>query len=88
MWIFSFLGSKLGKYAAIAGGVLLAALAIFRAGSRSAKRKQKVKNLEEYIDVNKRAREAEADAAREVGALDDDKLNRRLRDQHGALRDE
>ena len=85
MWIVTFFTSRIGKYAAMVGGLLLAILAIFNAGSRAAKRKQKLKNMETYIDTSKRAQKVAEDSAREVGAMDDDELNRRL-DKLGGLR--
>jgi len=78
--------SWIGKALVAVAGLLITALWIFNAGERKQKRKQKIANLEEHIDVRDRADSA-ADAARKVGGtLSDDELAVRLR-KHGALRD-
>jgi hypothetical protein len=78
------LGS-IGTYLMMALAVLGALFGVYKSGARSEKRKQTVRNLETYVEVQKRARAAQevSDAKTDAdpGAVDE-----RLR-EHGALRD-
>ena len=80
-----FRSTWLGKALAVTGAVLIAILFVYRKGKSDARKDQKIKNLEEYADVNKRAREREVVAARRAGQLDDSERADRLR-EHGGLR--
>lgn len=85
---FGFLrNSWIGKAAIIAGGVLLTLLMVFAAGGRSQRAKQKLANLENYVDVQKRVDQTTEDAARLAGAMSDDELADSLRGHHGAFRE-
>ena len=85
---FGFLrNSWIGKALIIAGGVLMAVLLVFSAGGRSQRKKQKIKNLEEYIDLRERADETADQTTRDLDGISDDDLNLRLRDHDGAFRD-
>ena len=85
---FGFLrNSWIGKAALIAGGVLLTVLMIFTAGGRSQRAKQKIANLENYVDVQKRVDRTTEEAARMAGALSDDELDDSLRGHSGAFRE-
>ncbi|MCH7522039.1 MAG: hypothetical protein IIB42_10130 [Candidatus Marinimicrobia bacterium] len=84
---FDFLrNSWIGKALAIAGGILMAVLLVFSAGGRAQRKKHKIKNLEEYIDLHKRADKTADQTVRDMDGISDDDLNRRLRDR-GRLRD-
>ncbi len=85
---FGFLrNSWIGKVLAIAGGVLMMVLLVFSAGGRAQRKKQKIANLENYVDVQKRVDQTLEDAARAVGAMSDDELNDSLREHPGAFRE-
>ena len=85
---FGFLRTSwIGKALAIAGGVLMAVLLVFSAGGRAQRKKQKIKNLEEYIDLRERADKTADQTVRDLDGISDDDLNRRLRDHDGAFRD-
>ncbi len=85
---FGFLrNSWLGKVLAIAGGVLMAVLLVFSAGGRAQRKKQKIKNLEAYIDLRERADKTADQTARDLDGISDDDLDRRLRVHDGAFRD-
>ncbi len=85
---FGFLrDSWIGKAALIAGAALMAVLLVFSAGGRAQRRKQKIKNLEAYIDLSERADGTADQTARDLDGISDDDLNRRLRDHDGAFRD-
>ena len=85
--IFGFLrNSWIGKVVIIAGGALMAVLLVYSAGGRGQKKKQKIKNLEEYIDVRERADKTADQTLRDLDGISDADLARRLRD-HGAIRD-
>ena len=81
-----FRSSRIGQFMAMIGGVLFVLWMAYLKGGRNAVMKQRVANLEGYIDVTKRGEEAAVDAARRVGALSDSDLNKRLH-KSGALRD-
>ena len=84
---FSFLrNSWIGKVVIIAGGALMAVLIVFTAGGRAQIKKQKIKNLEEYIDVRERADKTADQTLRDLDGISDADLTSRLRD-HRALRD-
>ncbi len=84
---FGFLrNSWIGKALAIAGTVLMMVLLVFSAGGRAQRKKQKIANLENYVDVQKRVDQTLADAARAVGSISDDDLDDRLRKHPGAFR--
>lgn len=84
---FGFLrNSWIGKVLAIAAAGAVAVLLVFSAGGRAQRRKQKITNLEGYIDVQKRVDRTAEEAARAVGAMSDDELNERLSRHPGALR--
>ena len=84
---FTFLrNSWVGKALIVAGGVLMAVLLVFSAGGRAQKKKQKITNLEEYIDVRERADETADQTLRDLDDISRDDVTRRLR-KHGALRD-
>ncbi len=78
--------SWVGKVTLIVGGVLLAVLMVFSAGGRAQRKNQKIKNLENYVDVQKRV-DKTLDAARHsVGAMSSGDLDDRLRKHPGAFR--
>ncbi len=84
---FAFLrNSWVGKALAFAGGALMIVLLVFSAGGRAQKKKQKIKNLEEYIDLRERADKTADKTIRDLDGISRDDLTRRLR-KHGALRD-
>ncbi len=85
---FGFIrNSWIGRALAMAAGISAAVWLIFFAGKRSQRKEQEIENLNEYIDVRKRADEA-ADAARKVGGtLSDAELVARLRKHRFAIRD-
>ena len=84
---FSFLrNSWIGKAAIFAGGALMAVLLVYTAGGRAQKKKQRVKNLEEYIDVRERADKTADQTLRDLDGVSYDDLTSRLR-KHGAVRD-
>ncbi len=84
---FTFLrNSWVGKALIVAGGVLMAVLLVFSAGGRAQKKKQKITNLEEYIDVHERADKTADQTLRDLDGISRDDVTRRLR-KHGALRD-
>lgn len=84
--IIAMIGSEFWPYILGAVAFLGVWFGRERAGRKKERAKQKQRNMENYIDTTKRAREAAQDAAREAGQLDDDDLNDRLRDR-GALRE-
>ena len=85
---FGFLrNSWIGKALAWAGALIVMVLLIFSAGGRSQRKKQKIKNLEKYIDLRERADETADQTTRDLDGISDDDLNRRLRDHDGAFRD-
>ncbi len=84
---FGFLkNSWIGKALALAGGVVAAVLLVFAAGGRAQREKQKIKNLEQYIDLRKRADKTADQTARDLDGISDDDLDTRLCD-HDAFRD-
>ena len=84
---FGFLrNSWVGKIAIIAGGALMAVLLVYSAGGRAQKKQQKIKNLEEYIDVRERADKVADETVQDLDSISRDDVHKRLRD-HGALRD-
>ena len=84
---FGFLrNSWVGKVVAIAGGALMAVLVVYSAGGRAQKKQQKIKNLEEYIDLRERADETADQTLRDLDGISRDDLTSRLR-KHGAIRD-
>ena len=78
--------SWIGRALAAAVGVLVAVLLIFSAGKRAARKDQRLKNLEGWIDAKKSADKTADEIARGLDGISDDDLNRRLRDS-GRLRD-
>ncbi len=81
---FSWLrSSKLGQMIMMAGAVMLAIFIIYTKGQRDQRRKQRVKNLEEYIDVNQRADRTREDTARRLEGMSEEDLNDQLRDLGG-----
>ncbi len=85
---FGFIrNSWVGKVVIIVGGVLFAMLMVFSAGGRAQRKKQKIANLENYVDVQKRVDRTLEDAARLTGAISDDDLDDRLRKHSGAFRE-
>ena len=85
---FGFLrNSWIGKMTIIAVGVLLTVLMVFAAGGRSQRAKQKIANLENYVDVQKRVDRTTEEAARLAGAMSDDDLDDSLRRHTGAFRE-
>ncbi len=85
---FGFLrNSWVGKVTIIVGAVLFAMLMIFSAGGSAQRKKQKIANLENYVDVQKRVDQTLEDAARLTGAISDDDLNDSLREHPGAFRE-
>ena len=85
---FGFLrNSWIGKATIVVAGVLLTVLMVFTAGKRSQRTKQKITNLENYVDVQKRVDRTTEEAARMVGALPDDELDDSLRGHPGAFRE-
>ena len=84
---FGFLrNSWVGKVAIIAGGALVALLLAYSAGERGREKQQKIKNLEEYIDVRERADKTADQTLRDLDGISDVDLTSRLR-KHRALRD-
>ena len=84
---FGFLrNSWVGKVVAIAGGVLMTVLVVYSAGGRAQKKQQKIKNLEEYIDVRERADKVADETVQDLDGISRDDVHKRLRD-HGAFRD-
>ena len=84
---FGFLrNSWVGKVVAIAGGALMAVLVVYSAGGRAQKKQQKIKNLEEYIDVRERADKVADKTVQDLDGISRDDVHKRLRD-HGAFRD-
>ena len=84
---FGFLrNSWVGKVVIIAGGALMAVLVVYSAGGRDQKKKQKIKNLEDYIDLREKADETADQTLRDLDGISHDDLTSRLR-KHGALRD-
>ena len=84
---FGFLrNSWVGKVAIIAGGALVALLLAYSAGERGREKKQKIKNLEEYIDVRERADKVADETVQDLDGISRDDVHKRLRD-HGAFRD-
>ncbi len=61
-------------------------LLVFSAGGRAQRKKQKIVNLEEYIDVRKRADKTADQTLRDLDGISRDDVTRRLH-KHGALRD-
>lgn len=86
-FLLTFLrNSWVGKVIVIAGGALMAVLLVYSAGGRAQRKKQKIENLEEYIDLRERADETADQTLRDLDGISHDDLTRRLR-KHGALRD-
>ena len=84
---FSFLrNSWIGKAAIFAGGALTAVLLVYAAGGRAQKKKQRIKNLEEYIDLRERTDKTADQTLRDLDGISHDDLTSRLR-KHDALRD-
>ena len=84
---FGFLrNSWIGKVVIIAGGALMAVLVVYSAGGRAQKKQQKIKNLEEYIDVRERADKVADETVQDLDGISRDDVHKRLRD-HGAFRD-
>ena len=85
---WSFLrNSWVGKVTLIVGGVLIAVLMVFSAGGRSQRKSQKIANLENYVDVQKRVDASLEEAKHSVGAMSDGDLDDRLRRHPGAFRE-
>ncbi len=85
---FGFIrNSWVGQAAIILGGALLAVLMVFAAGKRAARKDQRISNLENYADVQKRIHKTAEETARLVGAMSDDELNDSLRKHPGAFRE-
>ena len=78
--------SWVGRALAVAGGALVAVLLVFSAGKRAQRQRQKIANLEGYINARKTADKAADEIARDLDGISDDDLNRRLR-RAGRLRD-
>lgn len=85
---FAFLrNSWIGKVTLIIGGALLVLFMAFFAGGRSQRKSQKITNLENYVDVQKRVDQTLEDAAHSVGAISAGDLDDRLRKHPGAFRE-
>ena len=85
--VFGFLrNSWVGKALIIAGGALMAVLLVYTAGGRAQNKKQKIKNLEEYIDVRERADKVADKTVQDLDSISRDDVHKRLR-KHGAFRD-
>ncbi len=85
---FGFIrNSWIGKVTIVIGGAVLFAMMIFSAGGRAQRKNQRIKNLENYVDVQKRVDQTLEDAARLTGAISDDDLDDRLRKHPGAFRE-
>ncbi len=74
-----FIHSKIAQY-------IIFLLLAFGAGKRSAKNKQKTKELETEINNMHKAMEQRYDAEKQSNNLDDTTINKRMR-QHGWIRD-
>lgn len=83
--IAGFLATRLGRWLAVAGAVLLAVLGIYRMGGRDARRDQREANLANHVETGQRVADAVADTRREADSLPDSELIERLRDR-GAFR--
>ena len=87
LMIFGFLrNSWVGKAVIFAGSALMFLLFVYFAGGRAQNKKQKIKNLEEYIDVRERADKVADETVQDLGSISRDDVHDRLRD-HGAFRD-
>ena len=85
---WSFLrNSWIGKVTLFVGGALLFTLLVFTAGGRAKLQKLKIKNLENYVDVQKRVDASLEEAKHSVGAMSDGDLDDRLRRHPGAFRE-
>lgn len=84
--MLSFFGlGRIGTYLMAGLAILGALFGIYKAGGASEKKKQKIRNLETYVDTNKRATAAR-EASDAKTAADPDSVVDRLR-EHGSLRD-
>jgi hypothetical protein len=86
MWLLSGVFGRLGGYAMAALALVGLYLGIKRKGRKEAEAEQERRNMENYVDTTRRAREAEQEAARRAGAMSDDELDSLLR-KRGTLRE-